>query len=114
MSELLGNVRRNPNLLIPVENREIVSFTISLARPMGVKRSAGSRSFIDSVLQTLDDFYGDVVEHLKEWRPPTPKLRKEASRDSEDDGGAESTTDAAGELADSSGASDPSHSPDDS
>jgi len=115
MSELLGNVRKNPNLLIPVENREIVSFTISLARPMGVKRSAGSRSFVDSVLQTLDDFYGDVVEHLKEWRPPTPKLRKEASRESEDDSGPQPHTDAAGELADSTdAASDSSRSPDDS
>lgn len=115
MSELLGNVCRNPNLLIPVENREIVSFTISLARPMGVKRSAGSRSFIDSVLQTLDDFYGDVVEHLKEWRPPAPKLRKEASRDSEDDSGSQPHSDTAGESVDSTDAtSDPSRSPDDS
>lgn len=84
MSELLGNVRKNPSLLIPVENREIISFTISLARPMGVKRSTGSRSFIDSVLQTLDDFYGDVVQHLKEWQQPAPKLRKDASQESED------------------------------
>jgi len=97
MSELLGNVRKNPDLLIPVENREIVSFTISLARPMGVKRSAGSRSFIDSVIQTLDDFYGDVVENLKEWQPPTPKLQKETSRDSEGDSRSEPPADAAGE-----------------
>ena len=74
MSELLGRVRDDQSLLIPPDNREIVSFTISLARPMGPKRSVGSRSFIDSVLGTLDVFYGDVVQHLQEWQPPAPQL----------------------------------------
>jgi len=76
MSDLLGNVRNNQSLLIPIDNREIVSFTVSLTRPMGLKRSVGKRSFIDSVLHTLDDFYGDVVQHLREWQPPAPKLQR--------------------------------------
>jgi len=77
MSDLLGNVRSKPALLIPADNREIVSFTVSLTRKMGLKRSADKRSFIASVLQALDDFYGDVVERLREWQPPAPKLRKD-------------------------------------
>jgi len=89
MSELLGNVRKKPDILTPVDNREIVVFTISLSRPMGVKRSTGNRSFIDSVLQTLDDFYRDVVEHLKEWQPPAPKLQKDEERDVESNLGSE-------------------------
>jgi len=76
MSELLGNARKNRSLLVPLDNREVVSFTVSLARPMGPKRSAGKRSFVDSVLGTLDDFYGDVVQYLNEWRPPAPKLKE--------------------------------------
>ena len=44
---------------------------------MGLKRSAGKKSFIDSVLNTTDQFYGDVVEHLKGWQPPAPKLSVE-------------------------------------
>ena len=83
MSELLGNVRKNPGLLVPIDNREIVSFTVSLARPMGMKRSVGRRSFIGSVLQTLGDFYGEVVEHLKEWQAPAPKLQKDRSKTAE-------------------------------
>ncbi len=75
MSDLLGNVRSDSSLLVPVDNREIVSFTVSLSRPMGTKRSSGNRSFIDSVLQTLDDFYGDVVQHIREWQPAAPKLQ---------------------------------------
>jgi len=43
---------------------------------MGLKRVVGNRSFIDSVLDTFDDFYGDVVQHLKEWQPAAPKLQK--------------------------------------
>jgi len=76
MSDLLGNVRKNQSLLIPIDNREIVSLKVSLTRPMGLKRLVGNRSFIDSVLDTLDDFYGDVVQHLQEWQPVAPKLER--------------------------------------
>ena len=76
MSDLLENVRKKPSLLIPTDNRDIVAFTVSINRPMGDKRARGKNSFIDSVLNTLDDFYGDVVQHLKEWQPEAPKLQR--------------------------------------
>jgi hypothetical protein len=76
MSDLLGNVRKNQTLLVPVDNREIGSFMMSMSRPMGLARASGKRSFVDSVLATLDDFYGDVVQHLREWQPAAPKLPK--------------------------------------
>jgi len=76
MSELLANVRNKQSLLIPTDDREIASFEVSLIRPMGLKRSAGKRSFIDSVLDTLDDFYADVVQHLREWQPAAPKMER--------------------------------------
>ena len=76
MSDLLGNVRKNQSLLVPIDNREIVSFTVSLTRSMGLKRMAGKRSFIDSVLHALDDFYGDVAQNLREWQSPAPKLQR--------------------------------------
>jgi len=76
MADLLTNVRKTPSLLIPADNREIVSFTVSLTRPMGLHRSSGKTSFIDSVLNTIDDFYADVVQDLKEWVPSAPKMVK--------------------------------------
>lgn len=76
MSDLLGNVRKNQSLLIPIDQRDIVSFTVSLTRPMGPKRVVGKRSFIESVIHTLDDYYGDVVQHLREWQPAAPKLQR--------------------------------------
>ncbi|MFK5922917.1 MAG: hypothetical protein QM496_12115 [Verrucomicrobiota bacterium] len=78
MADLLGNVRNKPELLVPADNKEIVSFTVSLSRPMGMKRATGKNSFVDSVLGALDDFYADVVQHLREWQPAAPKLEKSA------------------------------------
>ena len=86
MSDLLGNVRNNQSLLIPIDNRELVSFTVSLIRPMGMKRSVGKRSFVDSVLDTFDDVYGDVVQHLQEWQPAAPKLQKKSKVEETDAG----------------------------
>lgn len=76
MSDLLANVRNNQSLLIPNDNRDIISFTVSLIRPMGPKRSAGKNSFIDSVLDTLDDFYANVVQFLRVWQPAAPKMQR--------------------------------------
>jgi len=75
-SEMLGVVRENQSHLIPHDNRDITKFTVALTRPMGIKRNGKKGAFIDSVIATLDDFYGDVVQHLKEWQPPAPKLTK--------------------------------------
>ena len=30
---------------------------------------------LSPVLHTLDDFYGDVVQQLREWQPAAPKLQ---------------------------------------
>ncbi len=76
MSELLGKVKQDPNSIFPADNRDLVSFTVSAIKPMGMARSVGKHSFIDSVLDTFDWFYGDVVQHLQEWQPPAPKLKK--------------------------------------
>ena len=84
MSELLGNVRSTPSLLVPIDNRELVSFTVSLVRPMGQKRAAGQGSFIDSVLDAMDDFYGEVVQHLRGWQPPAPQMQKSQGEETDE------------------------------
>jgi len=77
LADVLGNVRAKPELLIPHNNREIVSFTVSLSGQMGSMRAAGKRSFIDSVISTLDVFYAEVVQSLKKWQKAAPKIDKE-------------------------------------
>jgi hypothetical protein len=74
--ELLKNIRENPKLLVPDGDREIRSFRVSVSSSLGAKRGRGRGAFIDSVLNTLDGFYGDVVQHIKPWAAAPPRLRE--------------------------------------
>lgn len=78
-TELLGKVREDPNTLVADPKRDIKTFRIALSAPMGTKRSTGKGSFIDSTLDLVDNFYGDVVQHLKAWTAAPPKLRDPVS-----------------------------------
>ncbi|MCW2787923.1 MAG: stress response protein [Aeromicrobium sp.] len=75
-AELLADVRENPKLLAPDPTRDIRSFRIALSVPAGSKRGRGRGAFIDSVLDTLDTFYGEVVQHIKPWTAAPPRLRE--------------------------------------
>ena len=75
-AELLAEVREDPKLLVSDPNRDIKSFRIALSVPAGSKRGRGRGAFIDSVLDTLDDFYGEVVQHIQPWAAAPPKLRE--------------------------------------
>lgn len=75
-TELLGKVREDPTVLIADAKRDIRSFRIAMSRPMGAKRGTGRGAFIDSVLDLVDAFYGDVLQHLKAWAAAPPKMRE--------------------------------------
>jgi hypothetical protein len=74
-TQLLGKVRDDPSVLIADPKRDIRAFRIAMSTPMGVKRGIGRGAFIDSVLDLVDTFYGDVVQHLKPWAAAPPKMR---------------------------------------
>lgn len=74
-AELLGAVREDPALLITDPKRELRAFRVAMSAPMGSKRGRGRGSFIDSVLDLVDHFYGDVMQHLKAWSAAPPKMR---------------------------------------
>lgn len=78
-AELIKDAREDPKILVTDPSRELKSFTVSLSVPLGAKRGRGRGAFIDSVLDSLDDFYGDVVQHLKPWSATPPKLRDAAA-----------------------------------
>lgn len=75
-AELLGTVREDPSSLITDPKRELRSFRIAMSAPMGAKRGRGRGAFIDSVLELVDTFYGDVVQYLKAWSAAPPKMRE--------------------------------------
>jgi len=76
-AELLHKVRETPDLLISDGSRELRSFRITQLTAMGTKRGIGRGSFIDSVVDAIDAFYGDVLQNLRAWSPTAPKLREE-------------------------------------
>jgi len=75
-AELLGTIRENPAAVITDPNKELRSFRVAMSVPMGAKRGRGRGAFIDSVLDLVDSFYSEVVQHLKAWSAAPPRLRE--------------------------------------
>lgn len=78
-SALLRDVRENPQRLLSDDKKDIRAFKLVLTAISGVKRGQGRGSFIGSVLDLVDRFYAEVVQSLKPWSPPAPKLRQTQS-----------------------------------
>lgn len=76
-AELLGAVREDPGVLVLDPAREFKSFTLAQTVAMGAKRGRGRGSFIDSVLDLIDEFYEEIVQNLKAWSAAPPKMRPE-------------------------------------
>jgi len=72
----LEAVRVDPEVLYPEAGKEVRQFVLGLRRNLGLKRGTGQGSFIDSVVGTTKEFYGDVLQNLRAWKAPPPKLRK--------------------------------------
>lgn len=75
LADSLGNVRTQPELLLPPSDKDIRGFQLSLVRNMGLKRDASKGSFIESVITTTEDFYRSVLQNLRPWKPAPPKLK---------------------------------------
>jgi hypothetical protein len=48
---------------------------------MGSKRDSGRGSFVESVMNAAETFYGDVLQKLRAWKPAPPQLKKSAERE---------------------------------
>jgi hypothetical protein len=75
-AELLHAVRDQPALLIEDPKKDLRSFRIALGSPLGSKRGRGRGSFIDSVENAINSFYGDIVQDLRAWTAAPPRLRE--------------------------------------
>jgi hypothetical protein len=76
-AELLKVVREEPAKLVADPAKELRSFRVARTSSLGSKRGRGRGSFIDSMLEAVDAFYGDVLQYLKAWSAAPPKLREE-------------------------------------
>lgn len=82
-SLLLSEARERPKGLLASSDprREPRSFELALGRSMGLKRGIDRGSFArETRLQTML-FYRDLVQNLKTWQPPAPRLSKTADEE---------------------------------
>jgi hypothetical protein len=76
-AELLRDVRENPAVLLDDSGKEIRTFRLALVSPLGPKRGRGRGGAVDSVLDSIDTFYGTVLSDLRAWAAAPPRLRPE-------------------------------------
>ena len=72
----LGEARGRPDVLFPEGDRDIKEFVLTLSRVPGLNRDIGKGSFAESVLDLTKEFYGQVLQPLRAWKEPAPKLLK--------------------------------------
>ncbi len=93
-SELLGVVRDDSKTLLGGTDRLPRSFTVVETRKVGTKRRTGSGSFVSDVEHLVEEFYREVVQGLKAWTPPAPKLAEEKQPQAEDHAASEDEAEA--------------------
>jgi len=76
----LSAALENPSALYPDKGHEIRSFGLSLASNMGLKRDNGRGSFAESIVSVAEVFYSLVLEKLRAWKAPPPKLKRPAEK----------------------------------
>jgi len=76
----LGSVREDPTVLAypPDPKRGPRGFVVARSRPMGQKRGRAEGSFVRETSAQAVGFYRDLMQNLKPWHAPAPKLRTEA------------------------------------
>lgn len=70
----MDKLRADPDLLTSGVGFEVREFVLQLSGTAGTKRGQGKSSFVDSVLGLVYKFYDGVLQDLKPWTPPAPKV----------------------------------------
>ena len=76
LAATLAAVRTDPSVIYPDSSKEIRGFVLGLSSNMGSKRDASRGSFVQSVLDSSETFYGEVLQKLRPWKAAPPKLKK--------------------------------------
>lgn len=72
--ERLVDVRDNPQPLLPDKAASVSAFVVSRTTAMGTKRSGIRGAFVPSVTSAVETFYAEIVQSVRGWTPPAPKL----------------------------------------
>ena len=105
-SEMIGRIREHSKCLLDhsdPQNRP-VRFTVALERDMEIKGGRGRGSFVAGIEALSRDFYQDVVQDLKAWVPPAPRMTSDEEpaeeQDADNGGPAVETTEASEQPSD--------------
>jgi hypothetical protein len=81
----LSDVREDPAALYYPQDpkREPRSFVVTRAKQMGQKRGRAEGSFVRETSAQAVEFYRDLVQDLKAWQAPAPRLRADGEGPSE-------------------------------
>ncbi len=71
----LDRVLEKPERLLPDSKFDVRYFCLTLSGVAGTKRGQGKSSFVGSVLGLSNTFYESVVQNLRAWVPPAPKVK---------------------------------------
>jgi hypothetical protein len=61
------------------QQKEIRSFRVGLDQPLGLKRGRDKGCFVDGVFGAIDTFYSEILQGMRAWTAPPPRLREESS-----------------------------------
>lgn len=75
--EPLAVVREKPAAVVPERGVEVAAFTLTRTTTLGTKRSGVRGAFIPSVTEAVEGFYATVLQPLRAWVPPAPRLVEE-------------------------------------
>jgi len=70
----LSNLRDSSYEFDLDKSREVHLFRVEMVEKMGSKRGSGKGAFIDSVVDLYEKTYGEVLQPVKAWARPAPKL----------------------------------------
>jgi hypothetical protein len=73
--ELLAAVREKPSILVLDPSADLRQIRLTATSKLGSKRNGIQGAFIPSVNAAVETFYAQVVQNLKPWAPPAPKMQ---------------------------------------
>lgn len=82
----LDEMHENPRALQYEQDpkRSPKGFVLTVCRPMGTKRGRAEGSFVRETSAQVISFYSELVQHLKGWQAPAPKVHSPQPGESSD------------------------------
>lgn len=79
----LGEMHDNPKALEYEQDakRPPKAFVLTACEPMGTKRGRGEGSFVRDTSAQVISFYSELVQNLKPWQAPAPRVHSEQAAD---------------------------------